>query len=96
MLTLNRRKGFVVKQLYLVAVLLCSMVSSGCYAVTQGRPDSANNVAVQVVLPVAAGLAVLFVIIGVAVALQTENNERRTAALAIAGTATAVFLLLIG
>jgi hypothetical protein len=45
---------------------------------------------------VAIGLAVVFVVIGVAVALQTENNERRNAALGISVGATVVFLLLVG
>jgi hypothetical protein len=84
------------KQFRLAALLLCSTASSGCYLVTQGRPDTANNVAVQLILPAAIGLAVIFVIIGVVVALQTENKERKDAALAIAGAATAVFLLLLG
>jgi uncharacterized SAM-binding protein YcdF (DUF218 family) len=89
-------KGVVMKQFRLAALLLCSTASSGCYLTTQGRPDTANNVAVQQILPAAIVLAVIFVIIGVSVALQTENKERKDAALAIAGTATAVFLLLLG
>ncbi|MDX6558869.1 MAG: hypothetical protein QOF72_1918 [Blastocatellia bacterium] len=84
------------KQFRLAVLLLCSTVSSGCYAVMQGRPDTVNNNAVQVILPVAIGLAVVFVVIGVAVALQTENNERRNAALGISVGATVVFLLLVG
>jgi hypothetical protein len=84
------------KQFRLAALLLGLMASSGCYLVTQGRPDTANNVAVQGILPAAIGLAVIFVIIGVVVALQTDDKERRGAALAISGAATAVFLLLVG
>lgn len=83
------------KQFRLAALLLCSTASSGCYLVMQGRPDAANNVAVHSILPMSIGLAVIFVIIGVVVALQTEDKERRGAALAISGTATAVFLLLV-
>ena len=62
----------------------------------QGRPDAVNNTAVQTILPVSSALAVVFVVIGVAVGLQTENNERRNAALGVAGGATLVFLLLVG
>jgi hypothetical protein len=84
------------KQFRLHALLLCSILSSGCYLVTQGRPENATNSGVQVVLPGAMALAVVFVVIGVAVALQAENNERRNAALGITAGATAVFLVLLG
>jgi hypothetical protein len=85
-----------VKQLCLIALVLCSVFSSGCYLVTQGRPDAVNNTAVHTILPAAIVLAVVFMGIGVAVALQTENNERRTAALGVAGGAAAIFLVLLG
>lgn len=84
------------KQFRLAALLLCSVISSGCYAVVQGNPANLNNPAVHVALPAAIALAVIFVAIGVAVALQTENSDRRKAALGISVGATIVFLLLVG
>jgi hypothetical protein len=47
------------------------------------------------ILPWAIGLAAIFVVIGVAVALTTNDKDRRGAALAIAGVATVVFLLVL-
>jgi hypothetical protein len=47
------------------------------------------------ILPGVIGLAAILVIIGVAVALTTDDKDRRGAALAIAGVATVVFLLVL-
>ena len=85
----------MMKQFRLAALLLCSTGSSGCYAISQGNATLVNNSAIQIIVPLGFVLAVAFVVIGVAVALTTEDKERRGAALGIAGTATAVFLFLV-
>lgn len=80
------------KQFCLMALLVCSTLSSGCYAIVDANPNYRSAI-LSMILPWAIVLAVLFVAIGVWVALTTNDKDRRGAALAISGVATVVFLL---
>ena len=82
------------RQLCLILLLACSMISSGCYAIVEVNVNY-HNAILSMILPGVIGLAAILVIIGVAVALTTDDKDRRGAALAIAGVATVVFLLVL-
>ena len=70
------------------------MTSSGCYAIVEVNVNY-HNAILSTILPGAIALAAIFVVIGVVVALTTDDKDRRGAALAIAGVATVVFLLVV-
>lgn len=71
------------------------MISSGCYAIVEVNVNYRNAI-LSMILPGTIALAAAFVVIGVVVALTTDDKDRRGAALAIAGVATVVFLLVVG
>ena len=81
----------------ILIVIFCSLSSSGCYLYVVSGNATINNPE-NLIPPLVIGmiLAIVFVIISAIVTLQTENKERRDAALLIAGAATAVGLLLLG
>jgi ABC-type transport system involved in cytochrome c biogenesis permease component len=68
-----------VRQLCLILLLVGSMISSGCYAIVEVNVNYHNAIP-SMILPRAIGLAALFVIIGVGVALTTDDKDRRGAA----------------
>jgi hypothetical protein len=82
------------KQFYQAAIIICcSLFSSACYLIPPEK-SGVNSDALQLLPPIM-GVTFLFIVVGVAFSLSNVNNERRNAALAIAGGATAVFLLLL-
>ena len=82
------------RQLCLLVLFVGAMISSGCYAIVEVNVNYRNAV-LSMILPWAIVLAAIFVVIGVAVALTTNDKDRRGAALAIAGVATVVFLVVL-